>query len=526
MELNRRPVASLWIGENLNYINQLCLKSHLLNGHPVTLYCTDQVVNLPQGVVARPASEIMEISAQSVKQTSASFWSNVFRYKMIEKTGAIWIDCDAFCHKPFPDDAEWIFAGHGMRGALNCGVVGLPRNCELMDALLDYYDNLPAYPPWWNRKQRAKMDQLPDDMPHATKIYKTERTAFGPQAFTHFAKVTGNMERAMPSSALYPVPFQLVDAFFDPYGCVEGWMRDDTMSVHLYTNGTKPYWQKNPPLPNSYVARMCEEVGIDPRSSLNGGPCDIDGKGRSEPKFSATVQTQLVGDQNATHSRIDELEQELQKQKRRGRRKAMNAKADGMLQGVCAMLKPGDLAIDLGANVGDVSARLLETGADVIGFDPEPWAIEQIRDRLGDHPNYTFHNAAVGTEDGKIRLFRASNFDNNEKKASVKSTTMSGGRMIAERSGDGVDVTQIDFIAFAKDVIAQRGSITFLKMDIEGMELELLEKMDEENLFDSIRYTVVETHEHKFRELRPRFRAMRARFSERYKPSHVSLDWK
>ena len=270
MPLDRRPVASLWIGEELQYLNQLCLKSHLLHGHPVTLYCTDKLKNAPEGVEVLPASEIMDIDMQLVGDTSASFLSNVFRYKMIQKTGAIWIDCDAFCHKPFPDEWEWIFAGHGMRGALNCGVVGLPRECELMDQLLDYYDNLPDYPAWWNKKQRKQMDKLREkgELSHGAAIYKTERTAFGPQAFTWFAQQTGDIDRAMGSDVLYPVPFQLNDIFYDPHGRVEGWFTDDTVSVHLYTNGTKPYWRKNPPLPNSYAARMCELVGIDPTQAL------------------------------------------------------------------------------------------------------------------------------------------------------------------------------------------------------------------------------------------------------------------
>ena len=49
--------------------------------------------------------------------------------------------------------------------------------------------------------------------------------------------------------------------------------------------------------------------------------------------------------------------------------------------------------------------------------------------------------------------------------------------------------------------------------------------MDAEDLFSSIRCTVVETHERKFKELRPRFRALRERFTEKYAPSHVNLDW-
>ncbi len=268
MTLNRRPVASLWIGEKLHYLNQLCLKSHLQAGHPTTLYCTDTVTNAPEGVKLRPASEIMEIDMAVVGETSPSFLSNVFRYKMIRKTGAVWIDCDAFCHRPFSEDQGYIFGGHGMIGALNCGVVGLPADCALMDQLLDYYDNLPDYPAWWNKQQRKKMDKLDPKTPLAVRIYAVERTAFGPQAFTWYAKQTGDFERAAPREVLYPVPFQLNDVFYDPYGRVEGHFTDRTLSVHLYTNGTKPWWRKNPPLPGSYAARMCDEVGIDPTLAL------------------------------------------------------------------------------------------------------------------------------------------------------------------------------------------------------------------------------------------------------------------
>lgn len=268
MELNRRPVASLWIGEKLQYLNQLCLKSHILHGHPTTLYCTDNVTNAPEGVEIRPASEIMDIDMDVVGKTSASFLSNVFRYKMIQKTGAVWIDCDAFCHQPFPEDWEYIYAGHGLRGALNCGVVGIPQTGDLIDGLLEYYDNLPDYPEWWNQHQRKKMDRLDPNLPLPVRIYKTERTAFGPQAFTHFAKKTGHFDKAMTNDVLYPVPFQLNDIFFDPHGRVEGWFTDKTLSVHLYTNGTKPWWRKNAPLENSYVDRMCKEVGIDPAQAL------------------------------------------------------------------------------------------------------------------------------------------------------------------------------------------------------------------------------------------------------------------
>lgn len=264
----RRPVASLWIGDRLHYLNQLCLLSHVRQGHPTTLYCTDKVANVPEPVEVRPASEIMEIDRDIVEQTSASFLSNVFRYKLIQATDAIWIDCDAFCHRPFPDEMRNIFAGHGFRGALNCGVVYIPPGGELIERLIDYYDHLPEAPPWFNQRQRKRLDRQGADLPHPVRIYKAERTAFGPQAFTYFAQQTGDYTRALSPDYLYPVPFQLNDVFYDPCGNVEGHFTENTLSVHLYTNGTRPWWRRHAPLENSYAWRMCRDFGIEPGAAL------------------------------------------------------------------------------------------------------------------------------------------------------------------------------------------------------------------------------------------------------------------
>jgi hypothetical protein len=69
------------------------------------------------------------------------------------------------------------------------------------------------------------------------------------------------------------------------------------------------------------------------------------------------------------------------------------------------------------------------------------------------------------------------------------------------------------------------GRIAFLKMDIEGAELDLLEHMQAENLFDLVGLTVAETHENKFRDLRPRFAALREAVAADHPVTRVNLDW-
>lgn len=213
----------------------------------------------------------------------------------------------------------------------------------------------------------------------------------------------------------------------------------------------------------------------------------------------------------------------LDRVKRRAKRTARAARAKGFLDGICAMLTPGDTVIDCGANRGDVAVPLAATGARLIAFEPDPYAFALLSERLGDAPNAMLRQEAVGAEAGTVRLMRAESFGANPKGGSVKSTVVPGGRGIDEAGG--VDVSQIDFPAFLRETVSEHGEIAFLKMDIEGAELDILEAMEREGLFAHIRLTLVETHERKFKALRPRFKALRARIAEDYPPSRVNLDW-
>jgi FkbM family methyltransferase len=220
---------------------------------------------------------------------------------------------------------------------------------------------------------------------------------------------------------------------------------------------------------------------------------------------------------------VAELQAKLSKLRRREQRNLRQARAHGFLDGVLALLRPGDIVIDCGANIGDVSARLAATGATVIAFEPDPFAFGKLSERLADCANVTMHQQAVSTEAGSLRLMRASNFDDNPKGGSVKSTLLSGGRGISE--DDSIEVEVIDFVAFLRDMLAKSGPVAFVKMDIEGAELALLGEMDKAGLFADIRCLVAETHERKFKDLRSEYRALREAFTEKYSSQHVNLDW-
>ncbi len=215
----------------------------------------------------------------------------------------------------------------------------------------------------------------------------------------------------------------------------------------------------------------------------------------------------------------DEIEALIRRQKRNLRK----AWAEGYLTAITAMLKPGDLAVDCGANMGVVTERLATTGADVVAFEPDPFAFKTLEQKFANLPNVTLINAAVGVGSGTVRLMRADNFGDNPEGASVKSTILDGGRRIDAENA--VEVPLIDFPSWVADQVKVRGEVAFIKMDIEGAELDILEKMDAEQLFQNVRCLVAETHERKFKDLRDRYKALRGKVSESYAPGKVNLDW-
>lgn len=215
--------------------------------------------------------------------------------------------------------------------------------------------------------------------------------------------------------------------------------------------------------------------------------------------------------------------EEVQALIRRQKRNLRKSWAEGYLTAICAMLRPGDLALDCGANMGVVTERLAATGADVIAFEPDPYAFATLTAKFEGQPNVTLVQAAVGVGTGTVRLMRADNFGENPEGASVKSTILDGGRRID--AANAIEVPLIDFPSLVREKVAARGEIAFVKMDIEGAELDILEYMEREALFAQVRCLVAETHERKFKDLRDRYHSLRERIAAAWPGGKVNLDW-
>src|SRR5437868_3391265 len=70
-----------------------------------------------------------------------------------------------------------------------------------------------------------------------------------------------------------------------------------------------------------------------------------------------------------------------------------------------AGLREGDLAIDCGANVGEITARMRSSGAEVYAFEPNPQAFTALYRRFAADAGVHCLPKAVLDSPGTVKLF-------------------------------------------------------------------------------------------------------------------------
>ncbi|MDD9855316.1 MAG: hypothetical protein OXU88_03945, partial [Gammaproteobacteria bacterium] len=78
------PVQSLWIGEQLSPIEQLCARSFMHHGHEFILYVYDEPAGVPDGVRVADANAILPASAVFMHNIGTyAIFSDWFRWALL-----------------------------------------------------------------------------------------------------------------------------------------------------------------------------------------------------------------------------------------------------------------------------------------------------------------------------------------------------------------------------------------------------------------------------------------------------------
>lgn len=147
------------------------------------------------------------------------------------------------------------------------------------------------------------------------------------------------------------------------------------------------------------------------------------------------------------------------------RQAASGAWEPATLSALSALVRPGDVVVDIGAYVGVVTAVSAGLGARVHAYEPDPVAREQLEMMLAANPRLagrvTVHPEALGTSDGAAHI--------------ASDRLGDSGARITRDPREGAVVAVRDARLLASDVDLRR--CTLVKIDVEGAEYGLLPRM-------------------------------------------------
>jgi len=183
-------------------------------------------------------------------------------------------------------------------------------------------------------------------------------------------------------------------------------------------------------------------------------------------------------------------------------------------------LRRGDLAIDCGANVGDVSAALARTGAEVHAFEPNPHAYSVLVERLGRKRNVRLYPQAVLDRAGRTRLHLHVDAVVDPVGASV------GSSLLATKGNVDPDLyVEVETIDLAQFVLELDRPVKVIKIDVEGVECALVHHLLDSGAIERVGTVLVELHDRHIPELQAENQLLRERLTRDGLADRVLTDW-
>jgi hypothetical protein len=257
-----KVLNSLWVGNELGPLEQLCVLSGLAAGHPYHLYSyePDKLRGVPGGAEVRNAAEVMprERMLAYAECNSFALGSNFWRYEMLAQGRGYWVDLDVLLLKPLDSEQEYVF-GLEREGTINTAIMLAPKDSALVRDMIEFPSQC-RRPPWYGPRRsalyylkRLRNGRLRlEDYPWGT---------FGPGMFGHFVEKHGLRHYAAPPEVFYPVSWHNAAFLYGPAEQVEALLTDNTLAIHLYNSQLRELAKSAPPA-GSYMAKQFAKYGL------------------------------------------------------------------------------------------------------------------------------------------------------------------------------------------------------------------------------------------------------------------------
>lgn len=258
----------MWIGGALSWMEQLCLKSFVDQGQPITLFSYAPIPNVPQGVICRDGREVLDTDnfLKYEKKDSYALFADLFRLHMLARNpGMVWVDTDVYCVAPLRLSDDHVM-GFELPGEMrvNNAVLGLPDG-PLLRAMLDYTADPFAIPPFVKPKLQ---DEYRAAAASGAPVHVSAQPwgVWGPMMLTHFTHALGLAAKVQPLDAFYPVTFPDRTKFLRRASVVEGLMTPRTTLMHVWASNKRELGLRHNGLPpaGSYFDLIVARHGITP----------------------------------------------------------------------------------------------------------------------------------------------------------------------------------------------------------------------------------------------------------------------
>lgn len=180
----------------------------------------------------------------------------------------------------------------------------------------------------------------------------------------------------------------------------------------------------------------------------------------------------------------------------------------------------GALVIDGGANLGLFSDLMLGLGARVEAFEPNPVLCESLSKKYAhlDPSVFTLNRKAISVCEKELTFSMA--------KGVGFINASQGGSLDVDPGIERLDfkVQTMDFPAYLQALKDQGIRPYLIKLDIEGSEFDVLEKLINADLCDAFDFMVCETHERFFMNGEDRLRQLKKSLIDK-NIRNVFLDW-
>jgi hypothetical protein len=260
-------IFSFWHGP-MSWLEALSIASFTRQGHRVEAYSFDAIPGLPDGAVACDAAEVLpreRLMFYKGRGTPGVF-SDLFRMTGLRQSRGVYADLDVYCVRPIAGPPDYLMA-YERPGSVNGAVLHIPAGAPLLDDLLGIFAAGPRpllepHLPIFRRLEVGVRRLLGDPVTPEHMQYG----ATGPMALTHYVQQRGLGGQVLPSSALYPIPYEGIPALMLPGSSVDSAIGPDTLAIHLWRSQLTNRGRAGMPVPapGSALADLCRREGIVP----------------------------------------------------------------------------------------------------------------------------------------------------------------------------------------------------------------------------------------------------------------------